>query len=417
MLIFTTSTMLRAGQCGLKGGLRALVAFAAAMVLTMASASAANVAPVDANRVALAATKTATSFELQLSAGVTAEIFTLANPYRVIVDLPQVSFRLPDDAGAKGKGVVRAFRYGQFAEGKARIVMDTTGPVRIASARMTRSDGGMLLKIDLEPMDAAAFGAGTGAARSAAPDAPVVPQQPKSADAKKVIVIDPGHGGIDPGASGEGMAEKDLVLAVAKSLAAELGSRGRYDVRLTRTEDIFVSLDERLKYSAAAGADLFISLHADAIEQKSLANAVSGASVYTLSERASDEQARKMADKENASDMLAGIETTDASDNGQVRNILIDLLKRETANFSADFSSLLVNRLKKATALARTPRRSAAFKVLKQAHCPSVLVELGYISNPKDQEQMMGKEWQTAVAARIGDAVDAFFTKRSTAKR
>jgi N-acetylmuramoyl-L-alanine amidase len=172
-----------------------------------------------------------------------------------------------------------------------------------------------------------------------------------------------------------------------------------------------VSLDDRLNFSRKNGADLFLSLHADAIE-KSYAETIRGATIYTLSEDASDEQARQMAEKENASDLLAGLHVTDADGQDQVKNILIDLLKRETANFSTDFSNVLAKRLGSTITMSRIPQRSAAFKVLKQTHAPSVLIELGYVSNPKDHEQMTSRQWQAKVAASIAAAVQTYFSKR-----
>ncbi len=188
---------------------------------------------------------------------------------------------------------------------------------------------------------------------------------------------------------------------------------GRYEVRMTRTSDVFVSLDRRLKICREAGADLFISLHADSIEDEAAAQNIRGATVYTLSERASDEQARLMAEKENASDLIAGIDAADTSGKDQVKNILIDLMKRETANFSAEFSKTLVSRLGRAVPLSRDSQRSAAFKVLKQTYAPAVLVELGYMSNTADEKLLNSPEWRRQVAEQVRSAVDAFFAKQS----
>lgn len=376
----------------------------------------------DATAVAVATDGDTTIFELTLSAGVPAEIFTLANPYRVIIDLPDVAFKLPPAAGRAAQGLVAAFRYGQFAERKARVVIDTAGPVKIKTAGMTRADNkGVLLTLVLVKMDAASFGAGTGATRQASPSAaPANPAPSKetatnpASKSKPVVVIDPGHGGIDPGAvSPSSVAEKTVVLAVAQQLKEVLSAGGRFDVRMTRTADVFVSLDRRLKFSTDNSADLFISLHADSIEERNVAENIRGATIYTLSERASDEQARKMADKENASDLIAGMETGSGPAHDQVKNILIDLLKRETSNFSADFSNVVAAKLGKAIAMSKDPQRSAAFKVLKQPHAPSVLIELGYMSNSKDQEQMSSASWQKQVATSIGAAVQTYFSKRT----
>jgi N-acetylmuramoyl-L-alanine amidase len=363
-----------------------------------------------------------TTFLLTLSAGVRAEIFTISDPYRVVVDLPDVAFQLPEGVGQAARGLVASFRYGLLAEGKARVVIDTTGPVVIKKADMTPKHGRAVeLMIELGPTSAKSFGAGTGGARTAAPS--TRPEPPRlTADRKNrlkpIILIDAGHGGIDPGAGSAGnLKEKTVVLAVAQALKAKLSAGGRYDVRMTRTSDVFVSLDERLAMSRDLSADLFISLHADAIAQKGVAKTVRGATVYTLSERASDEEARRMAEKENNSDAIAGLQTADFEETGEVRNILIDLLKRETANFSAGFSHALVKKLGSTISLSGRPQRSAAFKVLRQADTPSVLVELGYMSHPEDEKLLNSAAWQRRVAAAIGLAVDSFFSSRTAKAR
>jgi N-acetylmuramoyl-L-alanine amidase len=397
-----------------------------AAVLAFGRAEALPSAGVEATAASLFGDGQSTTFELTLSDGLTAQVFTLANPYRVILDLPDITFRLDAAAGRSGKGLVSAFRYGQFAKDKARVVLDTVGPVKIASAGMIRVDGGSKVKLTIVmvPMDAAAFGAGTGAATSAAYDpagdlAVTQDLEPaKKAHAKPVIVIDPGHGGIDPGALGSNnVTEKAVVLAVGLKLRDALAKTGLYTVKMTRTDDVFVSLDRRLKFSAENNADLFISLHADSIEEKSIADSIRGATIYTLSNEASDEQARIMAEKENASDLIAGLNSVDQTGADEVKNILFDLLKRETANFSADFSQVLAKRLGKTIAMSRIPRRSAAFKVLKQTHAPSVLIELGYMSNQAEEQQMVTADWQSKVAASIAVAVETYFGKRTAGQR
>lgn len=360
----------------------------------------------------------ATTFSLTLSRGVQAQIFTVDNPYRVIIDLPDVAFKLPPGTGAEPEGLIKVFRYGQFAEHKARVVIEARGPVKVASAGMTRASQGqaVVLKVNLVATDEATFAAGIGHSQSEADDAtlPVAPSLPKAANAKPVVVIDPGHGGIDPGAIGAGnLAEKTVVFAVAQHLEAALKATNRYDVRMTRTRDVFVPLDKRVKMSIESSADLFISLHADAIAEMAYAENIRGATVYTLSDRATDERSRLMAEKENASDLIAGLSGMNDDNGDQVKDILYDLLRRETLNFSADFSNLVVSRLSKNIAMSKDPQRSAAFKVLKQPHAPSVLIELGYMSNSRDQATMTTKGWQTKVAEAISAAVDSYFNKRT----
>jgi N-acetylmuramoyl-L-alanine amidase len=380
-------------------------------------------------------TSTETIFSLSMTQGVTAEVFTLADPFRVVIDLPKVAFRLADGSGQNVQGLINAFRYGQFAAGQGRIVIDTKGPVRITKAEMTaKPESGVVFDIALQGVTRAAFGNGTGSADNnrdtskAAPEAALaggpkptaetsnattaaLPSKP--AASKPIILIDPGHGGIDGGAvSSLKLLEKNVVLAVGKELKKQLSQRGQYDVRLTRTGDTFVSLDKRLKASRDVGADLFISLHADSIEDQAAAHSIRGATVYTLSERASDEQARQMAEKENASDLIAGLSASSTEKDNDVKGILIDLMKRETANYSADFSKTLVSTMKRNVKMASVPQRSAAFKVLKQTHAPSVLVELGYMTHSEDQKLLSSPDWQRGAATSIAEAVDQFFSKR-----
>lgn len=363
-----------------------------------------------------------TSLALDMTTGVRAEVYTLANPYRVVIDMPDVAFRLPDAAGQHGKGLIKAFRYGLFAPGKARIVADTSSPVRIEKAAMTSSGKGaeVRFQVTLAPMDSAAFGDGTGAEMAHNKTKPSLHEDPGALAAaapkhRPVVLIDPGHGGVDPGAvSKNNVYEKNVVLAVAKQLRATLAASGRYDVILTRDTDVFVPLDQRRQISYEKRADLFISLHADSIDAQQFAGSIRGASVYVLSDRASDEEARRMAEKENASDVFAGGVMSDSGEDDQVKNILIDLLKRETANFSADFSRMLIGRLSKSASLNKGQQRAAAFKVLRQTHAPSVLLELGYMSNDEDEKLLSSPVWQKQIAGSIAAAVDQYFSSRTS---
>lgn len=355
-----------------------------------------------------------TTFTLALSKSIEAHIFTLADPYRIVIDMPEVAFHVPAGPGQDRKGLIAAVRYGLFAAGRSRVVITTLGPVRVARFETVEGPTLVALRLQLVPTGVDEFAAQATTRQAAAatlrptlgPSTPEPARQP--AGGKFVIMIDPGHGGIDAGAvSAEQAAEKDVVLAVALQLRSALDSK-RYDVRMTRVSDTFVSLDKRVALSEAAGAGLFVSLHADAVEDAALARSVRGATVYTLSERASNDVARALADKENAADVDAGLVAVDAAEHGQVNTILADLAKRETQGFSAQFQHILVERMRIANMLGRDPSRAAAFRVLRQAQTPTVLIELGFISHPVDAAQMRLVDWQKRTAATIAAAIDAY---------
>jgi len=220
---------------------------------------------------------------------------------------------------------------------------------------------------------------------------------------KPLIVIDPGHGGIDPGAIGNDTMEKSITLAVAKAVQKELEATGRFRAILTRDKDVYLPLRDRFRVARENGAELFISLHAD-----SHANSKTrGASVYTLSEKASDSEAAALAAKENKSDVIAGVDLTNESK--VVSGILIDLAQRETINLSARFAKLMVNALKKDTLMLGNSHRFAGFAVLKAPDVPSVLLEMGYISSDEDQMLLTSKKHQKKLAKAITQAISGFF--------
>jgi N-acetylmuramoyl-L-alanine amidase len=221
---------------------------------------------------------------------------------------------------------------------------------------------------------------------------------------KPLIIIDPGHGGIDPGAVGENLTEKELTLAVAKALKKELEATGKFRVALTRGKDVYVPLRERFGLAREKGADLFISLHADSHNDP----LTRGASVYTLSEKASDAEAEALAAKENKSDIIAGVDLTRQSN--VVTDILIDLAQRDTKNMSTRFASLLVKELKRETMLLGNTHRYAGFAVLKAPDVPSVLVEMGYISSSKDEALLSSAKHQKHLAKAIRGAIENYFS-------
>jgi len=355
-----------------------------------------------------------TRFVVEVSDPVSVRIFTLANPNRVVLDMPEVLWRLENAAQPSGKGLVKSYRYGLFRPGDDRFVIDLNAPVRAAEPMILPPSGGHGYRVvlDLYPTTQSQFDRSAGwpadmrqKEDEAESVAAIAPSGTKPAlHGKKVIVIDAGHGGIDSGTVGvDGSQEKDLVLNEAIRLSRVLEKRG-YTVHLTRNTDIYIPLRERVNIARGYDADLFISLHADSNPDPE----VEGLSVYTLSESGSDKEAAALANKENQSDVIAGVDLS--GDNSPVASILIDLAQRETMNRSSRFAGNVVGQLARATdILPREPHRSAAFVVLKAPDVPAVLIELGYLSNPHDCKQMGTDIWRNRVAGAIADAVDKQF--------
>lgn len=354
-----------------------------------------------------------TRFVVELSDPVQVRVFTLADPYRVVIDMPEVLWRVGENDRPTGKGAVNSYRYGLFRKGNSRFVVDLNRPVRVETPRMLPPDGGFGFRLvfDLYPATQQEFVAKAGWPQS--DRTPVVAIQPTvpSSVGKRIIVVDAGHGGVDPGTHGAaGLLEKDLVLAVAKKLRDALETTGRYKVHLTRDSDVFIPLRERVNIARAAHGDLFISIHADANDHRE----IRGASIYTLSEDASDREAGKLAERENMSDVIAGVDL--AGENSPVASILIDLAQRDTMNRSARFSQTALEKLAGATLLQHSsPHRSAGFAVLKGPDVPAVLVELGYLSSPQDEAEMQTETWRRRVAGALANAVNKHFAQETAA--
>lgn len=350
-----------------------------------------------------------TVFELTTTRPVVPQIVVLSHPNRIIVDIPEMEFRLPLTAGQAGVGLITGFRYGIFAAGRSRIVMDASQSVRVVRSGPVPGGPGQPVRLAIELEAATGEWAPSVLPQSARPAEQSQALSERKPNAKFVVVIDPGHGGIDGGAiSATQVVEKDVTLAVARQLKAALEARPGKSVLLTRSTDTFVSLDARVELSQAAGADLFISIHADSVGDPTLARTARGATVYTLSETASNQAAKQFADKENAADLAGGLGNIDSNDATQVNNILTDLVKRETQNFSLKFKSLLVDRLRPSKMLARDPSRAAAFRVLRQLQTPTVLIELGFLTHEMDAQQMQTADWQKRIAGAIAAAVDSY---------
>jgi N-acetylmuramoyl-L-alanine amidase len=366
-----------------------------------------------ASDVRLGGDDTQTRLIVDLSRKIDIRTFTLANPYRVVMDMPQVAFQFPAQAGEMGRGLIKAFRFGLVMQGGSRMVIDLARPAQVDMAFVLDpiNDQPARLVLHLTATDRDSFmrnlALDSGAPQRSKPDAPV--EIKPNGDSRPLIVIDPGHGGIDNGtraASGE--MEKTIVLEFSLRLRDKIEKTGKYRVLMTRTDDTFVALRERVQFARTRQAALFISIHADALRRRE--GDAQGATVYTLSERASDARAARLAEVENRADVIAGLDLS--TEEKDVADILVDLARRETKTFSMQFAQTVVGTLRSAARLHQHPLKSASFVVLKAPDVPSVLVELGYVSNKADLKALISAEWREHTADAIVRAVDAFLSPR-----
>jgi N-acetylmuramoyl-L-alanine amidase len=381
----------------------------------------------------VAGDETRTRFVADLSAPVGFTAYVLPDPYRVVIDLPAVTFELPPEAGRSTLGLVSAFRFGPVGEGRSRIVLDTRGPVLIEKSFLLKPEAGQPARIvvDLvttgEKEFAEQLKADEPAALAAIEDAAVpkprprpgseaeaLPEEqtaPKRPGGRKLVVIDPGHGGIDPGAIGAGKTrEKDVVLAYGLVLKQVLEASGTIDVIMTRSDDRFLTLRDRVRVARDNEADLFIAIHADTVRGPE----ARGATIYTLSEKASDAEAEALAHKENRADIIAGVHLEAESE--EVTDILIDLVQRESKTHALVFAKKAVAEMSPVTDFTGKPMRSAGFVVLKAPDVPSVLVELGYLSSRHDEKQLTDPAWREKVAKAMARAIEKYFSRRLAAK-
>ncbi len=390
------------------------------------SASPAAAAPYPlASDARLAGDSRQTRFVLDLDRKITFRAFALADPYRVVVDIPQVSFRLPSGAGTTGRGLIKAFRYGLVMPGGSRIVFDLTGPARITNSYVldAANDQPPRLVLEFGATDRATFVQSLApesrpelkptladglATASAEPNSAPAQNSPASLDTRLVVVIDPGHGGIDNGTQSDGEMEKNLVLGFGLALRERLEKSGKYRVVMTRADDTFIPLNDRVKVARNVSAALFVSIHADALPRRE--GDAQGATIYTLSDKASDAEAERLAEAENKADMIGGVDLKEEP--SDVADILIDLAQRETRTFSNRFARILMNEMKSTVRMHKHPLKSAGFRVLKAPDVPSVLVELGYVSNKSDLEHLISEDWRSRTVGSMAQAIDAFLTKR-----
>jgi N-acetylmuramoyl-L-alanine amidase len=357
--------------------------------------------------VRLSQDENAAKLVFDLSRTVDASASALASPDRIVVDMSEVNFQLDSSVGRVGvppnASLVRGFRFGLLAPGKSRIVVDLARPAcpaQVSAKPIVEGEPAARLTIELRPCDPVAFAA---LVRSPAVSTAGAPQV--ATPARPVIVLDPGHGGVDGGAHGlGGVQEKTLVFGFCAELKRQLEATKRYAIVMTREGDEYVDLDDRVAIARKANASLFISVHADTLSED--AN-VSGSTVYTVADRASDAEAARIATRENAADRGPG--GGSRLNNPDVADILFDLKRRETRTYAHIFSRGLVDNLRGAAKLNHNPERSAGFVVLKAPEFPSVLLELGYLSNAQDVQSLASPEWRAKAAAAVVKAIDAFF--------
>ncbi len=367
-----------------------------------------------------------TRMVLELSYTTDFRVFTLTSPYRLVIDLPDFDWHV-GTISKPPSTAVREIRQGNLKPGISRVVMDMEKPVAVSAAFVLPAVGGRpdRLVIDYNTVSETAFLAQKGRIHGTLdPDsAPVTSYQPEPATTaantmavpprkpvkgeKPLIIIDPGHGGVDPGAIGaNGVFEKHVTLAIAKELKKQLEASGRYRVKMTRDRDIYLKLYQRVDIARKHEGDLFISLHADSMGRKN----VRGASVYTLSEKASDAETAKLAERENQVDLIAGVDLSHEDE--EVATILVDLMVNETKNQSRFFANTLVTNIEAwGIRTLPNPHRYAGFAVLKAPDIPSVLIECGFMSNRSEADMLNKPAYRRKLASSLVQGIDAYFDR------
>ena len=340
-------------------------------------------------------------------------IHYVANPFRILIDLPETHFGLKPE-NMEARGVFSDIRYGAMAEGRSRIVLTAKRPVGMAVSDVRQDDGGASYRLVLDAaiVTEQAFAALV-AEQSWKDTSPIVEGAPpvllpgaRAGNAEFVIAVDAGHGGIDNGAVGgtTKTEEKHVTLAFAHKLVDKLNTIAGIRAFLTRDKDEFLSLPQRVQLARHGKANLFISVHADTLRQKD----VRGATVYTISDKASDSLAAELAERENLSDEIAGLSFSDEP--AEVADILIDLTRRETQAFSISLARSVLAAFEGEVRLINNPHRYAGFRVLQAPDVPSVLLELGFLSNREDEKLLLDPTWQAKVAGLIAQAIQRYRT-------
>lgn len=375
-----------------------IICIALAMLLTPIAAISGPPAELVGGGAVLSDSGGAVSLRVDISKTVPWRLKTLASPARIVVDFGEVDWSKPPTVASAS---VSDIRVGRYRPGWSRMVILLREPLAIETAEMTTADDGQAtLFVTLRPTTAEDF------RQTASPPEPeaqtaLIAVTPKSPDRIRVA-LDPGHGGIDPGAEHSGLAEADLMLTFARALKERLVRTGRFDVILTREEDVFVPLEHRIGIAQGVQADVFISLHADSLEEGSLQT--SGVTAYTLSDSKADKAAIQLAERHAAQEILAGVDLSGAGDD--VSMALIELAQRETTPRSEALAGTIISAITSAGLEANTrPHRHGGFSVLKSPDIPSVLLELGYMSHPDDRGRLNSPEWQENAQQAVIDAL------------
>ncbi|TPL12179.1 MULTISPECIES: N-acetylmuramoyl-L-alanine amidase [unclassified Mesorhizobium] len=401
---------------GSRAGGRLLAIFCLLLSMTISLVANAADAPLTATGYKMAGDATKMRIVMDFDREPDVKWFLLRGPNRLVIDLANTKLAI-DAKDLKPRGLVKGVRLGELEAGVSRLVLTGKGPFAVDKLDVLKNEDGAGYRIAIDMSAASEREFDTALANQALTTGSTVSTDkggrvgtgPVSNPGHRfTVVIDPGHGGVDGGAEGlNGTVEKNVTLAFATELRDKLAAVGRYDVFMTRDTDEYLRLDDRVRIARQHEADLLISIHADTISLKG----IRGATVYTVSDKASDPEAQALADRENLSDQFAGMVIKD--DNKEVTDILIDLIRRETHTFSMSFAHTLVGQLSTSVGLINNPQRSAGFKVLKAPDVPSVLVELGYLSNAKDEAQLLDADWRGKAAQSITNAVALFASARA----
>ncbi len=337
--------------------------------------------------------------DLALSQPVPWRARLLDNPARLVMDFREVDWTGLEYLPVYADNSLLSLRAGVFRPGWSRMVLELSGPYIIVSAQMDTTGGAARLNVELAAASAERF-----AIEADRPEAPEwrlpnavdIPPAVKRGDSPLIVVLDPGHGGIDPGAERDGFSEADLMLTFARELRERLMADGRFAVVMTREEDVFVPLEARISVARAAGAHVFVSLHADTLAE----GEAEGATVYSLKEDATDAAALALAERHDRDDLLAGLDLSGQDD--RIAGVLIDMARAETAPRIRRLSAALAGAFEASDLKTHPkPEQGAGFSVLKSPDIPSVLIELGFLSSPIDLARITDPEWRGQMAQAI----------------